>query len=42
MAHPQASAEEMLQAIVSAVHRFTDHAPQSDDLTLFIVKRQPV
>lgn len=39
-AHRQASAQELLEAIVEAVYAFTDQAPQSDDLTLFVVKRQ--
>jgi serine phosphatase RsbU (regulator of sigma subunit) len=39
-AHPKASAQQLLEAIVAAVHTFTDLAPQSDDLTLFVVKRQ--
>lgn len=39
-AHPEANAQQLLDAIVAAVHTFTDHAPQSDDLTLFVVKRQ--
>lgn len=39
-AYPEASAHHLLDAIVAAVHTFTDHAPQSDDLTLFVVKRQ--
>jgi sigma-B regulation protein RsbU (phosphoserine phosphatase) len=39
-AHPAASAQQLLEAIVAAVHTFTNLAPQSDDLTLFVVKRQ--
>jgi serine phosphatase RsbU (regulator of sigma subunit) len=35
-----ASAEQTLQAIVAAVIDFTGDMPQSDDLTLFVVKRQ--
>lgn len=39
-ADPNASAQQMLQTIVSAVEDFMGAAPQSDDLTLFVVKRQ--
>ncbi len=39
-AHPKASAQELLDAIMTAVYTFTNLAPQSDDLTLFVVKRQ--
>jgi len=34
-----ASAQEVLEAIVQAVNTFTGNAPQSDDFTLFVVKR---
>jgi serine phosphatase RsbU (regulator of sigma subunit) len=34
-----ASAQKMLDAIVGAVKDFTGVAPQSDDLTLFVVRR---
>ncbi|MCI0713223.1 MAG: SpoIIE family protein phosphatase [Chloroflexi bacterium] len=33
------SAQDILQGIVRAVREFTGDAPQSDDLTLFVVKR---
>ena len=33
------TAQQLLQAVVDAVERFTGNAPQSDDFTLFIVKR---
>jgi sigma-B regulation protein RsbU (phosphoserine phosphatase) len=39
-ANREANADQMLQAIVEAVYTFTGGAPQADDLTLFIVKRQ--
>jgi sigma-B regulation protein RsbU (phosphoserine phosphatase) len=42
VANPTASAAQMLQAIVEAVYAFTGDAPQADDLTLFVVKRQNV
>ncbi len=38
-ANPAATPDQMLQAIVEAVYAFTDGAPQTDDLTLFVVKR---
>jgi serine phosphatase RsbU (regulator of sigma subunit) len=38
-ANPKASAQEVLEAIVQAVNTFTGNTPQSDDLTLFVVKR---
>jgi sigma-B regulation protein RsbU (phosphoserine phosphatase) len=38
-ADPQTTAQQLLQAIVDAVHAFTGNAPQSDDLTLFVIKR---
>jgi serine phosphatase RsbU (regulator of sigma subunit) len=34
-----ASAQEMLEAIVDAVLAFSGSAPQSDDVTLFVVRR---
>jgi len=40
-AHASASAQEILEAIVEAVYTFTGDTPQSDDMTLLIVKRQP-
>lgn len=38
-AHPSASAEELLQAIVKAVKEFVGDTPASDDLTLVVIKR---
>jgi sigma-B regulation protein RsbU (phosphoserine phosphatase) len=38
-ANRDASAQEMLEAIVTAVNDFTGDMPQADDLTIFIVKR---
>jgi serine phosphatase RsbU (regulator of sigma subunit) len=38
-AKPKASAQEVLEAIVQAVNTFTGNTPQSDDITLFVVKR---
>ena len=38
-ANRSAGAQEMLEAIVNAVYDFTGDTPQSDDLTLFVVKR---
>jgi sigma-B regulation protein RsbU (phosphoserine phosphatase) len=35
------SAQEVLEAIVGAVREFTGEIPQSDDLTLFVVRRMP-
>lgn len=40
MANRDASAETVAQAIVNAVRAFIGSTPQSDDLTLFVVKRQ--
>jgi serine phosphatase RsbU (regulator of sigma subunit) len=40
MTHPQASAEQIGQAISDAVKTFVGDTPQSDDFTLFVVKRQ--
>jgi sigma-B regulation protein RsbU (phosphoserine phosphatase) len=39
-AHATASAQQILAAVVQAVRDFSDTAPQSDDQTLFVVKRQ--
>ena len=39
VANRNASAQEMLEAIVTAVSDFTGDMPQADDLTKFIVKR---
>jgi serine phosphatase RsbU (regulator of sigma subunit) len=38
-ANPEASAQEVLDGIMQAVNTFTGNTPQSDDLTLFVVKR---
>jgi serine phosphatase RsbU (regulator of sigma subunit) len=38
---PNASAQEITAAVVDAVKVFTGDAPQSDDLTLLVVKRAP-
>jgi len=38
--HAAASAQQLLAAVVQAVHDFRGTAPQSDDLTVFVVKRQ--
>ena len=40
--NPGASAQQILSAVVDAVKAFAGHAPQSDDRTLFVVKRCPV
>jgi serine phosphatase RsbU (regulator of sigma subunit) len=37
---PEASAQQVLQAIVEAVEAFVGDIPQSDDLTLFVIKRR--
>ena len=37
--HVQGSAQEILDAVVEAVDDFVGGAPQSDDCTLFVVKR---
>lgn len=39
MAHPSASAEELLRAIVQAVKEFVGDTPASDDLTMVVIKR---
>jgi serine phosphatase RsbU (regulator of sigma subunit) len=39
---PNASAQEIVAAVVYAVRAFTGDAPQSDDLTLLVVKRRPL
>jgi len=39
-AHADASAQELQEAILAAVEEFTDGTSLSDDLTLFVVKRQ--
>jgi serine phosphatase RsbU (regulator of sigma subunit) len=38
--NPEASAQQVLQAIVEAVEAFVGDIPQSDDLTLFVIKRR--
>jgi serine phosphatase RsbU (regulator of sigma subunit) len=40
-ATPNASAQQVISAVVDAVQAFTGDAPQSDDLTLLVVKRAP-
>ena len=42
LANSEASAEQVLSSIVEAVAAFTADAPQSDDLTIFVVKRSPL
>ncbi len=39
-AHASASARHLTEAIVDEVRRFTSAAPQSDDLTLLVIRRQ--
>ncbi len=41
-ATPDASAQQILSAVVDAVNAFAGNAPQSDDLTLLVVKRCPL
>jgi len=41
-ATPDAGAQQILSAVVDAVNAFADNAPQSDDLTLLVVKRCPL
>jgi sigma-B regulation protein RsbU (phosphoserine phosphatase) len=41
-AAPEASAQQVLEAVVDAVNAFTGDTPQSDDLTLFVVQRHPL
>ena len=36
-----ATAQSLVNAIIESVHAFTGETPQSDDLTLFVVKRLP-
>jgi sigma-B regulation protein RsbU (phosphoserine phosphatase) len=38
--NPNAGAPQVLQAVVNAVRKFVGDRPQSDDLTIFVVKRQ--
>jgi sigma-B regulation protein RsbU (phosphoserine phosphatase) len=40
-AHPKASAQQLVGAVIEAVEAFSRDTPQADDLTLFVVKRQP-
>lgn len=39
--HSGGSAQEIVRAIVRAVHAFADGAPASDDVTLFVMRRLP-
>lgn len=39
---PNASAQDILDALVHAVNDFTGNAPQFDDFTAFVVKRMPM
>jgi serine phosphatase RsbU (regulator of sigma subunit) len=39
--HPEATAEEMLSAILDELRRFTGDTSQTDDLTLLVIRRQP-
>jgi serine phosphatase RsbU (regulator of sigma subunit) len=41
VAHPEASAQQLVGAVIEAVEAFSRDTPQADDLTLFVVKRQP-
>jgi sigma-B regulation protein RsbU (phosphoserine phosphatase) len=41
-AHAGDSAREMLKAVVKDVHSFTRNEPQSDDLTVCIIRRTPL
>jgi sigma-B regulation protein RsbU (phosphoserine phosphatase) len=41
-ATPNASAQQIISAVVDAVRTFTGDASQSDDLTLLVVRRRPV
>lgn len=38
--HARRNADEMVRGVIDAVNEFTANTPQSDDFTLFIVKRQ--
>ena len=42
IANPDASAQQILSAVVDAVRAFTGDTPQSDDITLFVAKRCPL
>lgn len=39
-AHKTASAQQMLDAIVNEIAKFTGDTPQADDVTIFVIKRQ--
>jgi sigma-B regulation protein RsbU (phosphoserine phosphatase) len=39
-AYPSATAQEILEAVRQAIRIFTGNAPQHDDFTLFVVKRE--
>ena len=38
-ANPEANAAQLLHTIIEAIQTFTGHVAQSDDLTLFVIKR---
>lgn len=39
--HAEASAQQLVQAVIEAVEAFSGESSQADDITLFVVKRQP-
>ncbi len=41
-ANPQVTAQEIIDEIQQAIKVFIGHAPQHDDFTLFVVKREPL
>jgi serine phosphatase RsbU (regulator of sigma subunit)/PAS domain-containing protein len=41
-AAPEASAQQVLEAVIDAVNAFTGDTPQSDDFTLLVFKRNPL
>lgn len=40
-AHPDAGAAELCDALLAAVHAFARGAPQEDDMTMVVLRRQP-